>query len=42
MNFVILQVQFELLLQNIFGKITDSIRIKDYIRSFERAVFFAF
>ena len=41
-QYVILQVSFELLLQNRFGKITVSKRIKDYIRSFERAVFFVF
>ena len=40
--FVILQVHFGKILQFEFGKITVSKRIKDYIRSFERAVFFLY
>ena len=39
---VILQVHFEKIWQFEFGKITDSIRIKDYIRSLKRAVFFLY
>ena len=41
-NFVIIQVHFEKIWQIEFGKITLSKRIKDYIRSFERAVFFLY
>ena len=40
--FVIVQVHFEKILQFEFGKITVNKRIKDYIRSFERAVFFLY
>ena len=40
--FVILQVHFGKIWQFEFGKITVSKRIRDYIRSFERAVFFLY
>ena len=39
-TFVILQVHFGKILQFWFGKITINKRIKDYIRSLKRAVFF--
>ena len=39
---VILQVHFGKIWQFEFGKITLSKRIKEYIRSFERAVFFLY
>jgi len=39
---VILQVHFEKIWQFEFGKITVSKRIKDYIRSLKRAVFFLY
>ena len=40
--FVILQVHFGKIWQFEFGKITVRKLIKEYIRSFERTVFFAF
>ena len=41
-QYVILQVHFEKIWQFEFGKITVRKRIKEYIRSLKRAVFFAF